>query len=433
MKNFGRFKSVEKRPMEDVTAVEWDAQLQRWVFWRNLLSKEEYETLEHLEETRSTLNPPAELMYHRLLNKLKDKKRRELDKKRRELVKTIFEEYEDQVKGDELRLKELSKGTSISTEQEAIEFFVRDFPNFKKLLKRSDPTTWLREYLPKIRYMAEENIEGVVDYYLMVDVVKNPKAFGYKKGVWPFIMPHINYVKMGLDSLEFDFAAYAVATFKVHRAKHKKTLSGWSYTYPASDEPLCLRTEILDPVSLDMSLPKIIFPLKLLRGLASGDIQPSGCEVVKQKDGVLTYRVEGFDDAEVVLPQGFVTFLMELGEDPLKALQELGLLDEFTLRILESKSKKGEGKPTELELPAIREKDRKYLGIIQKTEGFPTYGGWGEALGLTKQGADALLKRLEGEGMVIIVRHESGEGIKASLTDLGLAVLRQIPEFDAEI
>jgi len=52
---------------------------------------------------------------------------------------------------------------------------------------------------------------------------------------------------------------------------------------------------------------------------------------------------------------------------------------------------------------------------------------------LTKQGADALLKRLEGEGMVSIVRHESGEGIKASLTDLGLAVLRQIPEFDAEI
>jgi DNA-binding MarR family transcriptional regulator len=62
-----------------------------------------------------------------------------------------------------------------------------------------------------------------------------------------------------------------------------------------------------------------------------------------------------------------------------------------------------------------------------------TYGRWGEALGLTKQGADALLKRLEGEGMVSIVRHESGEGIKASLTDLGLAVLRQIPEFDAEI
>jgi hypothetical protein len=118
---------------------------------------------------------------------------------------------------------------------------------------------------------------------------------------------------------------------------------------------------------------------------------------------------------------------MELGEEPLKALQELGLLDELTLRILESK--KGEEKP--LELPAIREKDRKYLGIIQKTEGFPTYGGWGEALGLTKQGADALLKRLEGEGMVSIVKHESGEGIKASLTDLGLAVLRQIPEIDA--
>jgi hypothetical protein len=415
---------VEKGLMEDldVTAVEWDEQLQEWVFLRNLLSEKEYETLERLQETRSrgvTLNPRAELMYHRLIDKLKDKKRWEL-------VKPLFKEYEDQIKVDELRLKELSEGTYISTKDEAIEFFVRDFPNFKKLLDRSDPMTWFPEYLPKILGAAEENIEGVVDYYLMADEVKNPEAFGYEKGVWPFIMPNVNYIKMGLAALEFNFAPYAVITFKVHRVEHKKTLGGWSYTYPSSDEPLFLYTYVLDPVSLDMSLPKIILPLKLLRGLASGDIQPSGCEVVKQKDRVLNYRVEGFE-AEVVLPQGFVTFLMELGEEPLKALQELGLLDELTLRILESK--KGEEKP--LELPAIREKDRKYLGIIQKTEGFPTYGGWGEALGLTKQGADALLKRLEGEGMVSIVKHESGEGIKASLTDLGLAVLRQIPEIDA--
>jgi len=408
----------------DVTAVEWDEQLQEWVFLRNLLSKKEYETLERLQETRSrgvTLNPRAELTYHRLIDKLKDKKRWEL-------VKPLFKEYEDQIKVDELRLKELSEGTYISTKEEVIEFFVRDFPNFKKLLDRSDPMTWFPEYLPKIRGAAEENIEGVVDYYLMVDVVKNPEAFGYEKGVWPFIVPQANYVKMGVDSLEFSFAPYAVITLKVHRAEHKKTLRGWSYTYPSSDESLFLYTYVLDPGSLDMSLPKLILPLKLLRGLASGDIQPSGCEVVKQKDRILNYRVEGFE-AEVVLPQGLVTFLMELGEEPLKALQELGLLDELTLRILESK--KGEEKP--LELPAIREKDRKYIGIIQKTEGFPTYGGWGEALGLTKQGADALLKRLEGEGMVNIVRHESGEGIKASLTDLGLAALRQMPEIDAEI
>jgi hypothetical protein len=416
---------VEKGLMEDldVNVYEWDAQLQGWVFLRNLLSRKEYETLERLDETRSTLNQPDELMYYRLLNKLKDKKRREL-------VKTMFREYEDQVEVDELRLKELSEDTFISTKDEAIEFFVRDFPNFRRLLDWSDAMVWLLGYLQKIRGIAEENVEGFVDYYLMVDVVKNPEAFGYEKGVWPFIMPQMSYVKVGLDSLEFSFAPYAVITLKVHRAEHKKTLRGWSYTYSSSDEPLFLYTYVLDSFSLDMSLPKLILPLKLLRGLASGDIQPSGCEVVKQKDGVLTYRVEGFE-AEVVLPQGLVTFLMELGEEPLKKLHELGLLGEITLKILESK--KGEEKLTELELPAIREKDRKYLGIIQKAEGFLTYGGWGESLGLTKQGADALLKRLEGEGMVSIVKHESGEGIKASLTDLGLAVLRQIPEFDAEI
>ena len=382
LKNVGEIRDLDsnqwRRLMEDldVTSVEWDAQRLLWV----------------------KRKPPRPS----------------------ELVKTMFKEYEGQIKGDELSLKELSECTSISTKQEAIEFFVRDFPNFKKLLERSDPATWLPGYLPKIRGMAEENIEGVVDYYLMTDVVKNPEAFGYKKEVWPFIVPHVNYVKMGLDSLEFQFAPYAVTTFKVHRAKHRKTLSGWSYTYPSSDEPLCIFTEILDPQTLGMTLPKITVPLKLLRGLASGVIQPSGCEVVKHKDGVLTYTMEGFDDAEVVLPQGFVTFLMELGEEPLEALQELGLLDELTLQILESK--KGEEKP--LELPTIREKDRKYLGIIQKAEGFPTYGGWGESLELTRDGAYRMLMRLEEDGLVNIEKHESGEGVRVSLTTLGLAAIR---------
>jgi DNA-binding transcriptional ArsR family regulator len=411
---------VEKRLMEDLDVTATQQRILR------ILSKGEFETFERLEETKRrgfTLNPRAEWMYYRLLDKLGEKGIRMLDeledKKRRELVKTMFREYEDQVEVDELRLKEFSEGTSISTKQEAIEFFVRDFPNFKRLLNWSDAMVWLLGYLQKIRGMAEENVEGFVDYYLMVDVVKNPEAFGYEKGVWPFIMPQMSYVKVGLDSLEFSFAPYAVITLKVHRAEHKKTLRGWSYTYPSSDEPLFLYTYVLDSFFLDMSLPKIILPLKLLRGLASGDIQPSGCEVIKQKDRVLTYRVEGFE-AEVILPHDFVTFLMNLGEEPLKALHELGLLDELTLQILESK--KGEGKP--LELPTIREKDRKYLGIIQKAEGFLTYGGWGEALELTRDGAYRTLMRLEEDGLVNIEKHESGEGVRVSLTTLGLAAIR---------
>jgi len=391
-----------------------------WEDAKRLLLKREFELLGCFEETRRrgiSLDPWAESKYYPLLDKLEDKKRTEL-------VKAMFGEYEEKVKEDGLRLKELSEGKSISTRQEALEFFFRDFPNYKRLLDCSDPLNWLPGYISKIRNTAEGWVEGVFDYYLMEEV-ENPEAFGYDKKVWPFIVPHVNYVKLGLNCLEFSFTPHAVITFTVNRAEHKKTLRGWSYTYPFSNEPLHLCTEILDPGDLDTALPKIVIPLRLLRGLASGGIQPDGCEIVKQKDGFLTYRVGGFN-SEVVLSHEFLMFIMELGEEPLKRLQEFGLLSALTLKILESK--KDEDKP--IELPVIREKDRKYLGAIHEIEGFLTYGGWGEALGLTKQGADALLKRLEGEGMVSIIRHESGEGIRASLTTLGLAILRQIPEFD---
>jgi len=380
---------------------------------KRFLSKEDYETLELFEESRRRgriLLPWAEHEYYRLLDGLEDKKRMEL-------VEAMFGEYEEKIKEDELRLKELSEGTFISTRQEALQFFFRDFPNYKRLLDRSNPSNWLPGYIPKIRNKAKGCIEGIFDYCLM-EKVENPEAFGYEKKIWPFIVPRVNYVKVGLNCLEFSFTPYAVATSKVHRAEHKKTLKGWSYNYLSSDAPLYLCTEILDPSLLDTALPKITVPLKLLRGLASGYLEPDGCEVVKHKDDVLTYRVGGFN-SEVVLPHDFVMFIMELGEDPLVALKDLGLLSEITLRILTSKKD-----VVPLELPVIREKDRKYLGIIHETEGFLTYGGWGEALELTRDGAYRTLTRLEEDGLVNTEKHESGEGTRASLTALGLAAIR---------
>ena len=380
---------------------------------KRLLSKEDYERLglfvDSIRRGR-VLVPWAEHEYYRLLDGLEDKKRMEL-------VEAMFREYEEKVKEDELRLKELSEGTSISTKQEALKFFFRDFPNYKRLLDRSDPSSWLPGYIPKIQNKAKGCIEGIFDYCLM-EKVENPEAFGCEKKVWPFIVPRVNYVKVGLDCLEFSFTPYAVATSKVHRVEHKKTLRGWSYTYLSSDEPLYLCREILDPSLLDTALPKIVLPLRLLRGLALGGIQPDGCEVVKHKDDVLTYRVGGFN-SEVVLSHGFLMFLMELGEEPLVALKDLGLLSEITLRILTSKKE-----VAPLELPVIREKDRKYLGIIHESEGFLTYGGWGEALELTRDGSYRTLTRLEEDGLVNTEKHESGEGTRASLTALGLAAIR---------
>lgn len=380
---------------------------------QRLLSREDFETLEYLAGAMRrgfTLNPSAEVKYYRLLDKLES----EMNK---EYAEMLSEEYEEKLKEDESRLEELSDGWAVSSRQEVIGVLTKAAPEFEKILLESDPAEWLPGCILKIKDAAEPCVEGVFEG--LMSHVGHPEAFGYDVEIWPFIVPRVNYTKIGVDSLEFCLRPYAVYAIKVHRAEHSKNFRGWITTYPSEENPLCRFTEILDPATLDAALPRITVPLKLLQGMASGDIQPSGCEVIKQEGGILTYAVEGFEP-EVVLPHDFMTFVMGLGEDPLKRLQELGLLSEITLKILESK--KGEERP--LELPVIREKDRKYLGTIHETEGFLTFGGWGEALGLTRDGAYRTLMRLEEDGLVDTEKHESGEGTRASLTALGLAALR---------
>jgi len=124
--------------------------------------------------------------------------------------------------------------------------------------------------------------------------IGHTEAFDYKTEIWPFIVPYVNYTKIGVDSLEFCLHPYAVYSIKVHRAEHDKNFRGWVTTYPSSENVLCLFTEILDPSTLDTNLPKITVPLKLILGLSPENLQPDGCEVTRQEGGVLTYAVEGF-------------------------------------------------------------------------------------------------------------------------------------------
>jgi len=119
----------------------------------------------------------------------------------------------------------------------------------------------------------------------------------------------------------------------------------------------------------------------------------------------------------VVLPHEFVMFLMELGEEPLKRLPELGLLDEIALRILTSKKEE-----TPLETPFLREKDKEQLRIIAVAESRSSWGGWGEALDMSRQGAKDQLLRFEERGLIELEKPENGE-IRAIMTPLGRGCL----------
>lgn len=382
--------------IEKVEITKWDAM--------RYLSPKDYNDLEGMAEfTRQgrDLAPWAGNLYKKLIEKVTDH--------------VMYRNYTNRIIDDALNFKELLEEEVVSTSQEAIKYFASEHPNLEGTFKVFDPKAWFPEALPKIREAAENCADHIFQF--IMDDMKYPEIYDYKVHVWPFITTHAHYSKKGIDTLEFGLDPYAVITISVSSVQHKKTFKNWTFECPASEKPLFSYTCIRGPSDLDLSLPNINLPLELLRGLSLGDLQPSGCEITKQEETTLSYRIVGVDQ-EVVLPNDFITFIMSLGEDPLKSLQGLGLLNELTLKILESR--KHEEKP--LELPEIREKDKEQLRIIAEVESRSSWGGWGEVLDMSRQGAKDQLLRFEERGLIELKRSENGE-IRAIMSPLGQAYL----------
>jgi len=327
-----------------------------------------------------------------------------------------------ELKDDESKLKSMAMGeVKISNRQGAVQYFTKQSPQFQRLFERADPNLWAAGDLEQMKEAGEEGAGHT--FRCLIEDLEHPEAFSYTASTWLILVPHGYYVKHGLDTLELRFKPYMILILKVNRKEHKKSFTGWAFTYPSSSRPVAEFALLFSPEDLSRSgPPKLILPLSLLYGLSSNELEPEGCEIVRDEDGSLFYRVEGFEP-EVALSQDLVNFLRGLGEDPLKSLYELGLLSKMTLQILEAKRERP------LEIPKVRRKDRGYLRRIRDTKGYLTYRGG--LLELTREGAYRALKRLEQEGLVVTDKHEGGEGIRVVLTRKGLAVIRELAGFNS--
>jgi hypothetical protein len=232
------------------------------------------------------------------------------------------------------------------------------------------------------------------------------------------VVPQVDYCRDGIVSLDFSFHPYAVASLSVHRSKHRKIIDDYYRTYPGSEKAFAHDTFTLDNSLLKLKILKLNLPVQLIRALSSGKIYSEGCKVIQKTNQTITYDITGTDN-ELVLSHSFVRFLMSLGDYPLKTMLNLGLIDELTYLIVESTDDSITDMP-----PLIREKDRGYLRLIRKTDGFLTFDGWGKVLGLTREGAYRSLSRLGDAGLVSLVKHESGEGCKVVLMDQGVSAIR---------
>lgn len=267
---------------------------------KRLLSQEKFELLQVCAEAQKTTGILPSLLpyYRRTIDELKQLKFEEITRNK-------FEEYEHSLTIDEKRLTRTVNHTSLTTRQEACQFVQKHYPKFKKLLDAFDTINWIPQDLSKIISATKELSETTFEYGL-IEVAEHPDAFMYKVKSWIFIIPHINFLKInGLNSLEFNLQPYAVFTLAIHRTEHKKIINGINRTFPASDKFLIYHTEILDNDILEINIPHIIIPWKLIQGLAQGKIQTDGCEVILNKNQVVTYKIEGYEN-DVVLSHDFL-------------------------------------------------------------------------------------------------------------------------------
>jgi len=91
----------------------------------------------------------------------------------------------------------------------------------------------------------------------------------------------------------------------------------------------------------------------------------------------------------------------------------MNIIDDITYRLIEKALNELEVKVDEV--VKVSQKDRERLILIARSIKPLTYREWGEVLGMSREGAYYLLKRLRDQGLVKMVKEE--KGVKIELED----------------
>jgi len=379
------------------------------------LPNEEYQEFEIMTQVLLSgypLNSTSFQHYIFLLNKARWKKRKEI-------AEIQARKHKGELRTDKSKLRMCTNGIQLSTRQEAIEHFAKHFPQFVKQLEQADPAYWLPKVPARIIDSAEKQVSSMIQN--LTAEIHHPETIGHGTKIWIVFVPFAQYEKHGIDSLVWYLIPYAVITVTLFMIEHEKTFEDWTYTFNLSNRPIAAITRIVTPNELNTVSQKMMIPLSLLNGLLSGNIQPPNCEIIKQEHGNIIYKVEGFPET-ITITEDFFNFVIGFKDctpkDSYEKFFKSGFLEQTTAMILEAKTT---NRP--IELPKVRHKDRGYLMKIKGIEHFLTYSDWGRAIRLSREGAYRTLQRLEDMGLITTEKHTSGEGIKVSLTTVGLSVV----------
>jgi len=144
-------------------------------------------------------------------------------------------------------------------------------------------------------------------------------------------------------------------------------------------------------------------PISLLKAWLSGELECGEASLISTEGSDLTYFIE---DVEYI-PKAFYRWFTGLGEEPIRKLLHLRVVDDLTYKALQKAL-------LEAELPIDHpHKDKERLLTIMRFDKPLTYSEWGRVLGLTREGAYYLLRRFEAKGLVKLTKCE--RGVKAEV------------------
>jgi hypothetical protein len=264
-----------------------------------------------IEKSEDYLSDSRSLDYRRYLALIRDRKEKE---RLLLIVKLAAGEFNGQLNGEKVRLRAL-----LSPNRKDLEGYFRkqikdrrySGQDFSGLLSQKEKQDFDNILVGVSRSRAEELVHEDFRSFIGSECWR---SF--------FLLPSADYILAEVPCLSFMFDVFAVVETGIWLKPGKKQFNGYVFDFPwgAKKDSSSVETReflgyhhfLLTPEELKGWSFWQDIPLVLLRGLLSGETQPSGTVITSASNDEMTYKVEGFEE-EVEIPTQFAEYLEHIG------------------------------------------------------------------------------------------------------------------------
>jgi len=265
----------------------------------------------YLEKGEDYLSDVRSLDYHRYLELIRNRKEQE---RQLFLAKLAAGEFNRQLNGEKVRLRAL-----LSPNRKDLEGYFRkqvksrrySGQDFSRLLSQKEKQDFDNILVRISRNRAEELVPKDFRSFIVSECWR---AF--------FLLPWADYIVAEVPCLSFMFEVFAIVETGVSLKPGQRQFNGYVFDFPWGEKKDSSSVEarellgyhhfLLTPEELNGWSFWQDIPLVLLRGLLSGETQPSGTVITSASNDEMTYKVEGFEE-EVEIPSQFAEYLEHIG------------------------------------------------------------------------------------------------------------------------